>query len=269
MRCLVIGASGYLGRYVYHGLKREANSCLGTCYRSHDSEFETLDVLNTENLIEIMKFKPDVVVWCVMDANLETEISDNGLRRLIELLLPETRLVYISTTLSSGKDQTEEDKPIVRKKDEYLADYVNGKILGEAIVKGHHNHIIIRPGSIYGFDYFGKKDVRMELLNEQALSGQLYTRTANLYTSFVHVEDLATAIVELADHEVTGTINIAGERPVSHYIFTKHLAKLLEISDEFITADYRPDAEYRTLSCVLRKKILKSSISDVKTQALT
>ncbi len=59
----------------------------------------------------------------------------------------------------------------------------------------------------------------MKGLLEISKTGEKYSRTANFYTSFVNVQDLADAIIELTYKDFKGTINISGERPVSYYEF--------------------------------------------------
>jgi len=147
--------------------------------------------------------------------------------------------------------------------DEYLSTYINGKIKGESKVRKHPNHVIVRPGSIYGYDYDGKMDLRMKKLLEISKTGETYSRTVNMYASFVHVQDLADAIIELTFSDFKGIINISGEKPVSHYDFNLSLAKLLDIDNSFIIPDYNPDEIYHSLSNDKRKSILTTLIRDI------
>lgn len=114
----------------------------------------------------------------------------------------------------------------------------------------------MRPGSIYSYDYDGKMDSRMNGLLE-------VSRTANMYASFVNIEELAAAVTELAYSDFTGIINVSGERPVSHYDFNLHLAELMDIDNSFIIPDYKAEDVYHNLSNYKRKLLLKIVLREI------
>jgi dTDP-4-dehydrorhamnose reductase len=123
--------------------------------------------------------------------------------------------------------------------------------------------VIVRPGSIYGYDYNGRMDSRMKGLHEIAKTGKDYSRTANMYASFANVQDLADAIIELAYNKFTGIINISGERPVSHYNFNIYLARIMNIDDCFIIPDYKEEEIYHNLNNDKRKLLLNTIVRDI------
>lgn len=264
MKLMVIGASGYLGNTIYKKLKElNNNEIYGTCCKSNNQELLKINVLDKLDIKKLLSYKPDIIIWSICDAEEEMSLSLTGLSEISNSISENVRLIYVSTTVGRGKDQTENVIPNRRMSDEYAYKYVNGKIEGENIVKKHLNHVIVRPGSIYGYNYDGKMDFRMKKLLEVSKSGETYSRTANMYASFVNVQDLADAVIELAYSDFNGTINISGERPVSHYDFNKHLAKLLNIDDSFIVPDYKPEEIYHNLNNDRRKTLLKTSIRDI------
>lgn len=264
MRIVVIGASGYLGNTIYKKLKTLNNDEIyGTCCKSNNSELLKINVLDKLDIKKLLSYKPDIIIWSICDAEEEMSLSLTGLNEISNSISENVRLIYVSTTVGKGKDQTENVIPNRRMSDEYAYKYVNGKIEGENIVKKHLNHVIVRPGSIYGYNYDGKMDFRMKKLLEVSKSGEIYSRTANMYASFVNVQDLADAVIELAYSDFNGTINISGESPVSHYDFNKHLAKLLNIKDSFIVPDYKPEEIYHNLCSNKRKILLNTLIRDI------
>lgn len=266
MRFMVIGASGYLGNNVFKELKNvHGSDVLGTCCKTENKELIKINLKNNEDVKKILLYKPDVIIWCAMDSSDEEELTRIGLTEIINNITKETRFIYISTTVGQGREQTEDVKPCYRKSDEYLSSYVNGKIEGEKIVNSHSNHVIVRPGSIYGYDYDGKMDARMATLLEISKSSKKYSRTANLYTSFVCVNDLVNVIQELIFSDFTGIINVAGEKAISHYDFNKALARFLSVDDSFIVPDYKAEAIYHNLNSKLRKTVLKTSIQELET----
>jgi len=265
MKILIIGASGYLGKRLYSRLNsNDENIVTGTYCHTESTIFKWCDVLNTSNLDWIVDGKFDIIIWAVMDQSNEESISETGLNYLVSNIADSTRLIYISTTIAIGKNQSEDIIPIKRSNDEYLHLYVNGKILGESIVSKHYNHVIIRPGIIYGFGENYSYDARMKFLYEKSKSDEKYARTDNLYTSFVHVDDLVSSIIELLGSNYIGKINIAGDIAVSYYKFNKHLASIMNINDNFIISESLDNPKYHTLSAEKRKKELRTVIREIK-----
>jgi dTDP-4-dehydrorhamnose reductase len=264
MRLLIIGASGYLGNTIYKKLKeRTIDDIFGTCCKSSNKELFQINVLNRLDIKKLLSFKPNIIIWSIMDTEQEMLLSQIGVNEIVNNISKDVRLIYVSTTVGKGKDQNENIIPHKRSPNEYLSKYINGKIEGESIVRKHHNYVIVRPGSIYGYGYDGKMDSRMKGLSEISKTGKDYSRTANMYASFVNVQDLADAIIELAYSTFTGIINISGEKPVSHYNFNIYLASLMNIDNGFIIPNYKEEEVYHNLNNDKRKLFLKTIIHDI------
>ena len=264
MKLMIIGASGYLGNTIYKKLREcTKDDIYGTCCKSHHQELLNINVLRKLDIEKLLLYKPDIIIWSIYDFENEMDFSLIGLTDIINFISNDVRLIYVSTTVGKGKDQTENVIPHKRTPDEYLTKYVNGKIEGESIVRNHPNHVILRTGSIYGYDYDGKIDLRMRELLEVSKTDEPYSRTANMYTSFVHVQDLADAVIELAYNNFKGIINISGEIPISYYDFNLKLAKLLNIDNSFIIRDYKPEELYHNLNNDKRKSLLGTLVRNI------
>lgn len=266
MKVLVLGASGFLGSTIYAKLKtNKIIETIGTfCNSQCCDDLYKLNILDIETISNfIFEQKFDVIVWSLVDIENEQELSKIGLNNIIQAINENVKLIYISTTISSKKNQSEEVEPEYRTKDMYLANYVNGKIDGEKLVKEHEKHVIIRPGSIYGIDGFGRLDNRSKLIASKINACEVYARTANMYTSFVEVNDLSDAIIELMNIEFSGIINIAGNIPVSHYNFSIKRAIHMELDSKYIIPDYKDNPIEYTLNTTLCSKILKINIRDI------
>jgi dTDP-4-dehydrorhamnose reductase len=262
---LVIGASGYLGSYVFNSLKQLDNyNVYGTYTNTKKADLIKCNVLNKEDIDKVLNMDFDIVIWCVMNQMEEMKISKLGLKYLISKLSNDVRIIYISTTIGIGKSQDEMVTPHLRKTEDYLEEYVNGKIYGESIIKEHDNHVIIRSGSIYGFDASGEYDSRMKNLKDKYLLDSKFQRTKNLYGSFVNIDDLTKAIIELINVDFKGVINVCESKPINHYEFNKCLAKMMNISDDFIVPDYMKSTVYHTLSSELRESLLETQFRDIR-----
>lgn len=264
MKILIIGASGYLGNTIYKKFKeRSSDEIYGTCCNSASNELIKVNMLNKSDVKKLISLKPDIIIWSICDPEQEISLSQIGLNEIVNDLSYHVRLIYVSTTVGQGKDQCENVLPHKRMAGEYFYKYINGKIEGENIVKKHNNHLIVRPGSIYGYDYDGKMDSRMKVLLEFSKTCRKYSRTDNIYSSYVNVEDLADSIIELSYKDITGIMNISGEKPVSYYDFYGHLAKLLKIDSSFIIPDYKEEDKYHNLNNDKRKLLLSTGIREI------
>ena len=93
---------------------------------------------------------------------------------------------------------SENVEPFLRTEENYNYHYFNGKIKSERVISKLPNYCIVRPGSIYGVDSFGKIDNRSLALKKHVDSGKKYIRADNIEFSIIDVKELADAIIELA-----------------------------------------------------------------------
>jgi len=265
MKVLVIGASGFLGSTLYKIFTQNSAAVIGT-FNSHqiDTKHIKMNLFNLSDIERVLSDSiPDVIVWAVCDYENENKLTDNGLKYILNCINNSIKFVYISTTISEGPLQRETVNPIYRTEDMYLYKYVNGKIDGEKLVKAHENHIIVRPGSIYGIDGYSRLDTRTATIKEKIENKIPYVRANNLVTSFVNVKDLAKAIVELINMGFVGIINIAGDIPVSHYYFSKKRAESLGLDTNYIAAETKDKAYEYSLDTTNQRNLLKTNIRDI------
>ena len=261
-RTIIIGASGFLGGTIYYKLKNSGADVLGT-YSSckKQDEYVKLDVLNTGRLTELVKdYKPDVIIWTVMNHELEEEIADKVMPALRDII-GNIRFIFMSTSVAYEKNMTEDVKPYLRSEDMYNYHYFNGKIKSESVIRTMQNYCIVRPGSIYGTDPYGEMDMRSCTLKEHVDSGKEYVRANNIKFSIVEVGELADAVIELAGGDFIGIMNVSEEAPISHYDFNKALCRRYGWSDDCLIANEEAENIYY-LNNELRKKILKTRIWD-------
>ena len=240
MKVLILGASGYLGKVLFYRCSTMGDiDVFGTYYTKSADGMHYVDILDEKHTRAVIEtYDPDAIVWCLYGKCNEMEIENKGLRSILSYIKPSVRLIYISTALSQRESQDEETPPEQRSKSMYLADYVNGKILGEELARKHINHVVIRPGQIFGFGANGEADIRMRRLkNEVEKSGEM-GRSANSNISVIHVEDLADCIIELLHNEYLGILCVAAAKTVSYYEFYVFLAKSIGVSDGAIVPEY-------------------------------
>ena len=250
MNVLILGASGFLGEHIYKKIKSQLDfNIFGTCYGSNNyGGLIKIDVTNEEEVKDIIyRFKPDIVLWSLMSRKSEKYLIEMGLNNILKYLSHKQKLIFISTNaVFNGKgNYSEEDNPKYKNSNEPLALYSNAKIDGEKIVKHHDNYIIIRPGAIYGQDINGKWDKRIYDLINKLEEKQEVVRTENLYNTFVKVDELAEAIIELIKCDYKGIIHLGPEKKESYYNYYRKMAAHLNLDVNLIKSDFI-DEDYAT-----------------------
>lgn len=259
MKVLVIGASGFLGKTVYHLLKEAGDDVIGT-YNSKPVEgMQQLDVLDVDGLLSLLDdFQPDAIIWTVMNHKLEEEIADKVMPKLCQHI-GAARLIFLSTSVALEEKMSEDVTPLIRTSDMYNYHYFNGKIKSEKVIQNLGNYCIVRPGSIYGINPYGEMDVRSRILKEHVDSGEEYVRADNIIFSIVEVNELAAAIVELISSDYVGVLNVSEEQPVSHYEFNRALCRLHGWNDSCVVSNQEKECIYY-LDNTRRKHVLQSKI---------
>lgn len=260
MKYLIIGASGFLGQTVYYKLKSSGKEVRGTySSRKIDHDLIKLDVTDTNELLNIYeRYEPDVIIWTVMNAAIEEEIAEKSIKFLTELLR-QTKIIFLSTSVAYEKDMDESIEPQVRGEKDYNYHYFNGKIKSEAYIAQCKNYCIVRPGSIYGTTPYGEIDIRQKVLKEYIDQRKPYYRAEDIVFSIVEVNELAEAVLELADNDYVGIINVSEEQPVNHYEFNLFLCGLNDWDSSWIKP-YKERENIYYLNNALRKRVLNTRL---------
>lgn len=242
MKVCVFGASGYVGTSVYKKLEGIDGIEVNGTYLEEPPLFDDLyklDINDPESFSDYYKkVNPDVVVWSVMDGPNEHELTDKGLVHLLTFLTPATKLIYISSDFvySEGKGPYREEDPISTLPDDHLfSTYTNAKVKAERLInKELSNYLILRAGPIYGENLIGRLDERTDEMSYHLRAEKSIAFRDDLIRTFVHVEDLADIIVEMAQRDENGTFNIGPSKAKSFYQFMSESAEKLGYSTDLI-----------------------------------
>lgn len=247
MKGLVLGASGFLGGHVYHNLlgNNLSNEIIGTSYLSNEENLESINLNNGDEFEEFYKKRnPDFVIWTLMSADNEQLLIHKGLRNLLDVINEQTLLIYVSTDgiFPNGNGNFDESaEPAFLDPKNPLSTYTNAKLDGEKMIQTEHkNHIIIRTGPLYGQDIQGNWDTRVSALQTALKANKSYRRADNLFKTFVHVEDLANAIIELLTIKYRGFLHVGPRTKESYYTFNYKIATKLEIDYSLVNSDPIP-----------------------------
>ena len=245
MKVLILGASGFLGGTIYSKIKNSGNEVLGTYSKNNKNrDYIKLDVFEISSLTALVtEYKPDVIIWTVMNHEREEEIAEKVMPALCDAV-GSKRFIFVSTSVAYEKNMSESVEPFLRTEESYNHHYFNGKIKSEQVISKLPNYCIVRPGSIYGIDPFGEMDNRSLALKKHVDSGDIYIRANNIEFSIVDVNELADAIIELTTNDYVGILNVSEEKPVSHYAFNKALCRKYGWDDSCIVANEEKENIY-------------------------
>ena len=231
---LILGATGFLGSTLFELASKTQNIFVqGTSrYSNNNNDIIQVDVTDKLSIEKAIKqFEPEVVIWALMDGKKEDELIDTGLINLLAVMEKETRFIFLSTDalfIDGAGDYIESDQTGSPPKDSPFHTYVNAKRRAENIIIARNSDdIILRTGPLYGEDFNQKMENRTQRILKQMTSGEHPEAASNLYKTFVHVEDLAKAILEISSKEFTGILHMGPMQKESYYSF--YMKRLLQL----------------------------------------
>jgi dTDP-4-dehydrorhamnose reductase len=229
MRLLVTGGSGYVGAAI---LKRApANWQIAATYLAHPIQLPhvaafCVDVRNARAVDQFFdEFRPDAVIHtaALMFGNEMMATNVDGTRNIARAAARSfdsrfdfaqrplrTRLIHLSSDVIFDGEHapyTESAAPAP------ITPYAESKARAEQVVIDESaDPIIVRTSLVYGFEPIDPR-------TQQVLSGEMSRLFTDEYRCPIFVDDLADALIELAQNDFAGVLNIAGPQRLSRYAF--------------------------------------------------
>ena len=241
-RVLIVGSNGMLGqRLVNYFSKRKDIELLLSSVESESVfkifEYVQLDITNKKNVKKVMLgFYPDIVInvaaftnvdKCETEKELAWKINVQGVENLSKYSVgSHAHLIHISTDyVFDGKNgpYTEKDLP------NPISYYGRSKLAGENVIRRFDiPFTIIRTNVLFGPAKYGRPDfvkwVIQSLSNKQKI--KIVTDQINNPT---YLDDLVFGITQAGELKKTGLYNIAGDKILSRYEFTKIIAEYFNL----------------------------------------
>jgi len=216
MSTLLVGASGFLGSVLARQATAAGHAVVGTATTASGG-WVPVDVTDRKAVRALISaVRPKLVInstwggWAVS--------ADGAATVAAEAAAVGARLVHVSTdALHAGRPApyTEDDAPTP------VSLYGAAKAAAETAVTAiDPSAVIVRTSLIYG-----NGEGRFERFVRGLLDGQPGTLFTDEIRCPIHVDDLAGALLELADSRFAGVLDVAGPEAVSRVEFGRLIAR--------------------------------------------
>jgi dTDP-4-dehydrorhamnose reductase len=225
-RLLVTGASGFVGSKVVAFARAKGLDVHGT-QGTPDGSWPRLDISDRQATLDhLAAVGPDVIVHTAAGRNPHdwAVIADGSAHVASAARRVGARLVHVSTDAVFGGDRGPYDENALPAP---VNLYGSAKAAAETAVK--ETALIVRISLVIGGG------------NHEQVVHQGRPHYTNALRSPIHVEDLARALVELAESDLAGVVHLQGADDVSRY----ELARLIATRDG-LDPDTVPPAEAAT-----------------------
>ena len=219
MNILVVGGAGYVGGGIVDKLKQTHNVTVydsliyEESYRK-DVNFVYGDIRDHDKLLRLLKAN-DAVIWlaalvgdgaCSINPELTFEINSESVKFLANNF--DKRVIFLSTCSVYGAQEGLLDESSTINP---LSEYASSKVQAEEYLSDS-NAIIFRLGTLFGIsDEFSRirLDLVVNILVTKALTeGKLTVFGGEQWRPLLHVVDVANAIAQTIESDITGIFNL-------------------------------------------------------------
>lgn len=277
-RILITGGSGFVGGHVanlannsfeVHAVYNQNPLNMKNIY---EHQFDLSELAQIDNLLN--HINPDIIIHSAAIANPDRCEDNRDAAIRINLAATEAlttwsdkngaRFIFTSTDMvfdGSNGNYHENDSP------NPISFYSVTKVNAENYIKNNHcNHVIARVALVYGIG-ITRHESFFEKMIEKLKIGESVILFHDQYRSPILVDNLAEALLELADNDFVGIIHLAGSERISRYEFGLRTSDILNLSTEnivkgsmfdFAAAAFRPQDV--SLDNHLAKNLLKVNL---------
>ena len=246
-RLLVIGASGLLGSKLM-ALASKSYEVRGTYCPQVDGKsnwkLEPLDIGSKDEVDSIFaKLKPETVILaaamtsvdaCEKDPTAANRVNATGpslVARACKVHV--ARLVHISTDYvfdgAKSRKYTEEDVP------RPISVYGSSKLAGErSVLSTLPGAVVARPAVLYGWNPLEDKDNFVTWVLKKLRAGEKATLFLDQWISPTFADDLANALLDLLESNVSGIWHVAGPDCLDRPGCGRIIAKTFGLDDKLI-----------------------------------
>lgn len=262
MRVLIIGASGFIGRYVSRRLANAAGHMVFSTYGSRPAaddgaawrRLEITDGGQLEALFDVAQ--PQVIVHLAAMADVGTAERNPEVATAVNTTATQTiarlcqrhgsRVVFVSTeyVFDGHNGPYHEDDPPAP-----TTQYGRTKFEAEqAVASLDSNWSVLRTSIVYGWPAPGRRNF-VPWLVERLRNGEAYHASTNVHRSPVYVEHLVDGIQRLVEVTDTGIHHVAGSDWVTMYEFAVKVANKFGLDPSLVIPVTDPADDRLGLDC--------------------
>ena len=227
VRVVLISATGLLGSKLFSLLSSRGFDVVGTS--SGDGRFISFD-LSEPDVGRLRSLKPDVVVisgaytdvdGCEVDRMSCFKVNCYGVQAVASNV--DAHLIYVSTDYVFSGERSfwvERDGP------RPLQWYGVTKLCGEHAVMAYARRwTVLRPSTLFG--YGGRKVNFGMFVARELTAGRVVKAFVDLYSTPTLADNLAEAVAEVVEREITGLFHFSGTARASRYQWALEVARRL------------------------------------------
>lgn len=276
-RLLITGGSGLVGshlislaqkRYQVHVMYNK-NFFLTEIIFSHQ-----LDLVQISQIVPFLEtIKPDIIIhtaaisnpdYCELHPDEAETVNVFAMQEMVNWAnRNRSKLIFTSTDMVfNGKSgcYRESDKP------DPISYYAQTKVRGEELIIKSPNHVIARVALVYGLG-IGRQASFFEKMINALKQREKVLLFYDQYRTPILVNNLAEALLDLAEDDFTGIIHLGGSERISRWDFGLKACEILDLPSQFLERasmhDF-PAIAFRppdiSLDCNLAKKVLKTKL---------
>lgn len=270
MRILIIGASGFIGRYVSRRLVNVDGHTVVSTYHARPpaddgASWNRLEITYGPQLAALFgSAQPEVVVHLAAMADVGTAERNPEVAAAVNATATETiarlcarhsaRLIFVSTEyVFDGQNgpYREDDPPAP------TTQYGRTKFRAEqAVASLETNWSVLRTSIVYGWPAPGRRNF-VPWLVERLLNGEGSRAPTNVYRSPVYVEHLVDGIQRLCEVDDTGIHHVAGSDWVNMHDFAVAVADKYGLDRSLVIPATDPVDDHLGLDCAYTMECLR------------
>ena len=262
VRVLIIGASGFIGRYVSRRLAARAGNTVVSTYNSRapgddGASWHRVEITDHADLDALFaSAQPEVVVHLAAMADVgtaernpdvATAVNVTATERIARLCeLHSARLIFVSTeyVFDARNGPYAEDDTAAP-----TTQYGLTKFKAEQAVAGlTSGWSILRTSIVYGWPAPGRRNF-VPMLVDRLRNGEPYHGPTNVYRSPVYVEHLVDGLARLVEREDAGIRHVAGADWVTMYDFGVTVAERFGLDSNLVIPSLAPEEDRLGLDC--------------------
>lgn len=277
-RILITGGSGFLGAHLV--LAAQKKSAVHATYKTHPGKtancsYHEINFTEIKEIYPLLdKIQPDIVIHTAAIANPDYCEQNKNEAETVNVLATqeitnwcnrnESKLIFTSTDMVFNGEEglyNESDPPDPK------SYYAQTKVRAEeTVLNANSKNVAARVALVYGIGIEHNTSF-FELMVERLKKRETVRLFYDQFRTPILVNNLADALLEMAENEVSGIIHLGGTERITRWDFGVKTCHILNLPTQFLektsmydfsSIAFRP--EDVSLDCSLAKKVLKTKL---------